>query len=784
MMDRLRWFFQGQTCALRQSIFRLALCAIVASAGGMLLVWLATATLIQAQTVTTVVDPVTGDDIINDTERMNLRFIYITGHTTGIAGLTIDILIIGEGSAVLGSAVSGATGDWSVALPTHLFFDHNTVYTITVRVSGSGIDPVLISHTIRTDYTAPAAARWAAPESLTVGEAIEPISPSRTSDTDIAGYSAANLPPGLQINPASGVIHGTPTASAPSTRTGAVILDRAGNTRTVLVIFPAVPHQEPVDRLVLYVAPVTGDDIINITEARGNFIIAGDTGTGSGVAVTVYIGVIGLNPVVLSATSDAAGRWSIIVRPGNVAGSRLGGFVLLVTASKDGVNIPGTVDRAVNADLTPPTAARWAAPESLTVGKAVDPISPSRTSDTDIAGYSAANLPPGLQVNPASGVIHGTPTAPGPARTATVVIADNGGNITPAFIAFPAPSCVVSGALQGAVNAQLGRAEDTAVTTADMAGLTSLSARNQGIADLSCLELAANLTFLDLWGNKLSADDIPRVAGLTNLTWLNLGAQYRSSDRGQVPSLTSTIDLYALTNLTYLQLSSNRLTSLNVSTLTQLEKLSMSFNRLGGSGSLQGLNNLSRLRRLGLYNNGMRCFSGAGLSSLERLYLTRNELGYGRAFDGCGRLDFTPMSSLVYVELGDQGGYFTIANDVTCPRPVTVYFDPAYHQHHPDNGYTKCSEAVSGQNQEGGPPKDESEGSETPPARPTGIVTTTTHDRVILNWADPGDDTVISFTIMRRERDGSPEFEGLITTGSADTTYTDTTVDAGTAYVY
>ena len=173
-------------------------------------------------------------------------------------------------------------------------------------------------------------------------------------------------------------------------------------------------------------------------------------------------------------------------------------------------------------------------------------------------------------------------TDPSPDDDANAV-QDVAGNDAASFIkdtANQSQSCVISGALQRAVNEQLGRAENE-VTTADMKSLTSLSARNQGITDLSCLEFATNLTDLDLWGNKLEADDIPEMAGLTGLTWLNLGAQYRSTNNGQVPSLTSTIDLSALTNLTYLNLSSNRLTSLNVSALTQLEQLSMSFNRLG-----------------------------------------------------------------------------------------------------------------------------------------------------------------------------------------------------------
>ena len=73
------------------------------------------------------------------------------------------------------------------------------------------------------------------------------------------------------------------------------------------------------------------------------------------------------------------------------------------------------------------------------------------------------------------------------------------------------------------------------------------------------------------------------------------------------------------------------------------------------------------------------------------------------------------------------------------------------------------------------------------PARPSGLSATATHDRVVLTWDDPGDDTITGYVILRRVRVNNTggEFGVLVAdTGTAATTYTDATVKAGTTYTY
>ena len=74
-----------------------------------------------------------------------------------------------------------------------------------------------------------------------------------------------------------------------------------------------------------------------------------------------------------------------------------------------------------------------------------------------------------------------------------------------------------------------------------------------------------------------------------------------------------------------------------------------------------------------------------------------------------------------------------------------------------------------------------------PPAKPSGLEATATHDQVALTWDDPGDDSITGYVVLRRIRvnDTGGEFSVLVPdTGSAAATYTDASVAAETPYTY
>ena len=73
------------------------------------------------------------------------------------------------------------------------------------------------------------------------------------------------------------------------------------------------------------------------------------------------------------------------------------------------------------------------------------------------------------------------------------------------------------------------------------------------------------------------------------------------------------------------------------------------------------------------------------------------------------------------------------------------------------------------------------------PAQPSGLTTDPAHDQVGLDWDDPDDSTISGYRILRRlpAQDPPGEFAVLLEhTGSALTSYIDTSVTSQTSYVY
>ena len=183
--------------------------------------------------------------------------------------------------------------------------------------------------------------------------------------------------------------------------------------------------------LLLDLDAIAGDDTVNVAEKAAGFAIGGDTGTESGVSVTVMVG-----STPLTATSDGGGAWSVAV-PASAAYLTGTSVAVMVSASKTGYTPPSDVTRALAVDLTAPSAT-YTAPGTLQVGVAVGAMTPS-TTDTDIASYGTTGLPPGLGIDTGTGIISGTPdTADTNTASATVTVTDTAGNPATVSIAFPA----------------------------------------------------------------------------------------------------------------------------------------------------------------------------------------------------------------------------------------------------------------------------------------------------------------------------------------------------------
>ena len=175
-------------------------------------------------------------------------------------------------------------------------------------------------------------------------------------------------------------------------------------------------------------APVAGDNVVNISERADGFTLSG-AGNQGGMTVALNFGQGDLD-----ATTDTSGSWSVAV-PANAAYLTEPSVVLTVNGRKTGYTAAPPVTRTVRVDLAAPTVS-YPAPSSLQVD--VELMMSPETDDTDLASYVAQGLPLGLTIATDTGTIAGTPTkAVTATTTATVTVTDDASNTTEVFVSFP-----------------------------------------------------------------------------------------------------------------------------------------------------------------------------------------------------------------------------------------------------------------------------------------------------------------------------------------------------------
>ena len=270
------------------------------------------------------------------------------------------------------------------------------------------------------------------------------------------------------------------------------------------------------------------------------------------------------------------------------------------------------------------------------------------------------------------------------------------------------PDATLRGTINSHLRRQLGanRAWNAAVTEAEMKTLTTLWAdrppeSRSPIRDLTGLEKATNLTYLDLGGNAIS--NISALSGLTKLTTLKLGMNIVHPDGSYLyfpdlaeypPFSNSVSDLTPLSRLTKLTTLDLRLNAVrDISALSGLTNLTTLY--LGNYGldlnwesnllsagrtlapgfferatfniisNLSALSGLTKLTTLDLTNLSGTTYSGTGLvpnisalsrlTNLTHLYLGKNTISDISALSGLTNLktldlrqtDISDISSLV-----------------------------------------------------------------------------------------------------------------------------------------
>ena len=167
--------------------------------------------------------------------------------------------------------------------------------------------------------------------------------------------------------------------------------------------------------------------------------------------------------------------------------------------------------------------------------------------------------------------------------------------------------------LRAKIETTLGKTAGDPISAAEMATLTSLSAGDASISNLTGLETATNLTTLKLGNNNIS--DISAIAGLTKLTELQLWDN----------TITNISALAGLTNLTRLYLWGNTISDIShVAGLTDLTRLYLGENSILNISAVAGL---TKLTHLYLNENSLSNISAiAGLTNLTELRIGDNTI--------------------------------------------------------------------------------------------------------------------------------------------------------------
>ena len=182
-----------------------------------------------------------------------------------------------------------------------------------------------------------------------------------------------------------------------------------------------------------------------------------------------------------------------------------------------------------------------------------------------------------------------------------------------------APVDIPDANLRAVVEATLSKAEGKPIAPSEMATLTHLEKPEAGVHNLTGLEHATNLRYLDFW--KSSVSDLSPVAGLTNLTHLGFASNHDISDVSA---------LARLTNLAGLWLNGNSISDISpLASLTNLTRLSLSNNSIS---DISALSSLTQLKKLRLDRNSITDLSplvaNTGLGSGDMVDVRNNLLSY------------------------------------------------------------------------------------------------------------------------------------------------------------
>ena len=311
---------------------------------------------------------------------------------------------------------SGVTYDIQGTLPAGLTFNYSNgtisgnpqvpmprTRFIIIATNSSGPAQSEIFITVR--IAAPTNLIYVVPSRFYTGTAITPISPTNTGGV-ISIYTIDRpLPAGLSLDPNTGVISGTP--SAISAATAYVITGTNSNTFTSTTINFEVVIPPPSG--LSYPGPFQFYQFVPITPIV-------PTVTGQVDSYTIVPSVLPAGLTFNTLTGVISGTPTALSNP----------TLYTITAINTTGQVVATTSFSVV--IPPPTNLSYQTPWIFTEGVAIPTLSPTVTGA--VSRYSSTTLPPGLSLNPTTGLINGTPTAATPQAIYTITAENSTGATT------------------------------------------------------------------------------------------------------------------------------------------------------------------------------------------------------------------------------------------------------------------------------------------------------------------------------------------------------------------
>ncbi len=310
------------------------------------------------------------------------------------------------GTLPAGLSFSTSTGAVT-GTPTATYATANVVFSVQDAKGVVANTTSTVSFTVGAASATITATANTTAQSLTVGTAMasfSPLTPSGGATPYTYSISSGTLPTGLSLNPSTGAVTGTPTATYSTANVVFSVKDAKGvvasTTSTVSFTVVAAP-------VAISATATTTAQSLTVGTAMASFSPLTPSGGATPYTYSVTTGTLPAGLSLNASTGAVTGTPSATYTAANV-----------VFSVKDTNNVvastTSTVSFTVVAATPSITATATTTAQSLTVGTAMtsfSPLTPSGGATPYTYSVTTGTLPAGLSLNASTGAVTGTPSA-------------------------------------------------------------------------------------------------------------------------------------------------------------------------------------------------------------------------------------------------------------------------------------------------------------------------------------------------------------------------------------